>query len=494
MHETILTLIKKRWEIILVGLVLLGVFALSLITLTTMPQLWTDEAISIHIARSFMNHGVLSIQTAPDTFFESPHLIQATGYPITVPLAGFFKLFGYGVSEARTYMLMWIVVALVAVFFLARTLFSKLEAASAFLLTSSFASFYANGRTVTGEVPGSVLLLLGFYFLLAPPKALGLVRQQFFLAGIFWGFAVVAKPAVFALIIPTIFLTLFFERLSFTQFFKRLFSVAAGMIPAALAWIFLVLENPFAGDVWRELGAFYKNPYGEDITQNILQNLSNFFDSTTLIYFSGLFLLVVLAWLLIPKKSTVSFLYTFIIIYGLFAFAYYIRSSGYLRYILIAELLILFILPHAIYTIIPWIMDRLSVRKISVKAVAVSVIGALILIQGVHLFTAADISSSDSASKVAEYVNTQFPESSIGLLNAPILGLFTDPSRTFLPVYLLGLPPIGKNPLLLEEPPDIVVSYPSNRFIDEGRDVLDKRYASIATMGGYTIYRKKLDN
>ncbi len=485
MLHTILTLIRKRWEVIFVGVVLLFVFIISFQTLTTKPHLWTDEAISINIAQSFKSHRILSVQTAPDSFFELPHLIQATGYPVTVPLAGVFALFDFGVSQARLYMLAWLIGVLLVLFYLARTLFSKHEAIFVFLLTASFASFYANGRTVTGEIPGFLFLLFGLYALL--------VRGQYFGAGLLCGLAVVAKPSVFALIIPTFFLTLLLERVSWRQFIRKLCAVASGMIPAAAVWVALVLESPFKLQTWQEIFTFYKNPYGESIMQNVLRNVTGFFDSSTLIYFGILFLLIVFTWFLIPKKNTISFLYTFVVIYTLFAFAYYLRSSGYLRYILIAELLILFILPHAVFALAERIPRRLNIQiqKPLVKMLPIFFLGGLVLLQGVHLFTAADISYSDGPFRVAEYVETNFPESIIGVLSAPAVGLLTDSSRTYRPVHLFGLPPIGKNPLFLEELPDVVVSYSTNQFIDEGRDILDKRYAPVANIEGYTIYEKQ---
>ena len=79
MATTWMTFIKERLDIVAAGCIILVVVFGSLATLTTKPQLWTDEAVSIHIARGFMNHGVLSIETAPNSLFESAYLIQATG-------------------------------------------------------------------------------------------------------------------------------------------------------------------------------------------------------------------------------------------------------------------------------------------------------------------------------------------------------------------------------------------------------------------------------
>src|SRR3989338_4326806 len=212
---------RNAYTIIFIcALVFVIVFSVS--NLVTKPKLWTDESVSIDIARSFLNYGALSPQIAPDTLYPLPHLIQSTGYPVTVSLAAFFKLFGYGFYQARIFMLLWILVTLSVLFVLGRRLFGGGYSLLALLLCVSFASFYGSGRTVVGEIPGFFFLLAGFYCVFT--------RQRFFWAGIFWGLAVVAKPSVFGLIIPTVLFTLLLMREDWRVFFKKLGAIAVGMI------------------------------------------------------------------------------------------------------------------------------------------------------------------------------------------------------------------------------------------------------------------------
>src|SRR3989338_2836899 len=88
--------------------ILLSVILFSLPNLNTWPRLWIDEAKSIELARNFLNFGKLNIQTAPGEFTDFPEILQTTGYPVTVPLVLFFKIFGYGLAQARIYMLIWL--------------------------------------------------------------------------------------------------------------------------------------------------------------------------------------------------------------------------------------------------------------------------------------------------------------------------------------------------------------------------------------------------
>ena len=263
------------------GLILFGVLALSFSTLTTKPQIWVDEAKSIELARNFMDFGKLNIQTAPGEFTGFPEILQSTGYPVTVPLAVFFKIFGYGLVQARIYMLVWMLAALSAVFMLGRRLFGDFSAIFAVLLIASFASFYDSGRTVVGEIPGFVFLLSGLYFWLD--------RNNYFFSGLFFGLSIVSKPSVFTWIIPTIVLILLFER---KDFLKKIFLTGFGMVPAALGWILLVLGNPFIKASWINILNFYRNPYQSvSLSENVISNLSRVLQSTTLIYFGGLWII-----------------------------------------------------------------------------------------------------------------------------------------------------------------------------------------------------------
>src|SRR5206468_2314742 len=152
-------------------------------------------------------------------------LLQSTGYPVTVPLALLFKIFGYHFTLARLYMLAWLTAAVLAAFLIARKFFDRYLAVFSLLLITTFASFYGSGRTVVGDIPGFLFFLGGL--------SAWLRYKNRYLAGLLWGVAVVAKPSLFGLIIPAITLVLLLEP---RQFFKNISQVAIGMLPAGLVW------------------------------------------------------------------------------------------------------------------------------------------------------------------------------------------------------------------------------------------------------------------
>lgn len=458
---------------------ILIVIVVSIPTLTTNPHLWVDEAKSIELARNFSNYGKLNIQTAPNEFTEFPQILQSTGYPVTMPLALIFKVFGYGLAQARLYMLFWMAIFLIASFIFLRKLFGDGEAVLALFLAISFASFYDSGRTVVGEIPGFVFLILGLYFWLS--------RDSYYLSGLWFGLAVVTKPSVFGLIIPVIALLFLLERE--TGFLKKIFKIGVGMVPAAVAWIFLVLDKPFSKAVWMSIISLYRNPYGEgSIWQNVINNLLNARYSSTLIYFGLLFLVIILARKFIDSRK-IKYFFNFVIIYSVLAFIYYLRSPGWLRYILIADFLILFSLFPSFSLLISRIKTFIPGLKLSSRWLSAGLVILLIAVQFVHFFTAAQIFYSDTAIKVSGFLNKEFTNETIGLINSLDVSVLLDTEKRFQIIEMTGIPIMGKNPLSLEALPEIIVFSAGEKLSDAEKTVLENEYAVYSRINEYFIYK-----
>ena len=112
--------IKKYFVEVLLGIILASVILFSFSTLTTKPRFWIDEAKSIELAKSWQSFGKLDLEVAPGVFSGVPEVLQSTGYSVTIPLAAFFKVFGFGLEQARVYMILWMAAALIAAFFIGR--------------------------------------------------------------------------------------------------------------------------------------------------------------------------------------------------------------------------------------------------------------------------------------------------------------------------------------------------------------------------------------
>mgnify|MGYP001618123397 CR=1 FL=1 len=459
----------------------------SFSVLTTWPRVWIDEGKDIELARGFLNAGKLDIEMAPGQFSGVASLLQSTGYPVTVPLAGVFKLFGYGFEQARAYMLLWALIAIATVFFVSRKFLGNFNAIFSVLLIVTFASFYDSGRAVVGEIPGFVFLMAGLYF--------ALYKDSYNKSGLFIGLSIVSKPSVFTWILPALVLVFAIEK---KDFIIKTLKMSWGIILALFVWAILVLESLFSLSAWSGILNFYKNPYeGSSLISNFVTNLANAPYSTTLIYFGILFVVVIIARFLVEEKRLAS-LYNFIIIYGVFAFLYYLRSPGWLRYILIAELLILFILPHAVSLIVPKLKSYFVRFQFDNRYLVAVCLLALVVIQTVHLFTSADIFFSDSETKARDYVNKEFPTESVTVLNSVIMATMFDRQNRFMTLDDTVMREIEvragfKNIDIFSTsimPEVVILSARAKKLPSEQEKVtLENKYQFVTKIGSYSIYK-----
>src|SRR3989344_3440772 len=105
-----------KTEIVLLSLILLALCIYAASTLTTKPRLFFDEGFFIEEAHNFSEHGKLDIITAPNEYSGLPHIANSSGFSAMLPLAAVFKVFGFGVGQARAYAVFWMLAFLVVAY------------------------------------------------------------------------------------------------------------------------------------------------------------------------------------------------------------------------------------------------------------------------------------------------------------------------------------------------------------------------------------------
>ena len=468
--------ISKNSNFFILAAILLFVLAVSLPTLTTRPRLWADEAKSIELALNFERFGMLDIQTTPGEFSGIPHLLQSTGYPVTVSLAGIFSLFGFSMTAARPHMLFWGIAAFCGLFFFLRRLFGVREAFFAVALIATFASFHDNARTVVGEIPGFLFMIFGLWILLFNSKYVAM-------AGFFFGLAVVTKPSIYMAILPAIAVALYFRDQDIKRWFWGVFVLAIGAIIPAILWFFLVFGNPLGSldiSVWQGIALFWQNPFDAgSLRSNIFSNVQGIIFSSTLLYFGMFFVVLLFAAKHFWRNKEKRVFFVFAVLYSALAFFYYLRSPGWLRYIIAAELLILMSVPYAF---------RMAVKfKHGVSLVC----SVLITIQIIHFFTAAQIYTSDVALRAGQALNDRYSTQAIAILGEPTIALFIPPERKHQIVEMVGLPVLGTNPLFSDSLPDVVLSAGDGRFLAEAGDIISSFYIHAESIQGYPIFIRR---
>lgn len=478
--------IKKYKNELFLAVVILGVALFSLSTLTTKPRFWTDEGLSIELARNFTSFGRLDLMVEPGIFSGTPFLLQSTGYPMTLPLALFFKIAGVGPWQARVYALAIMLVFLLVVYFFVKNIFGARHAGLSLLLLATFASFYGSGRCVTGEVLGFIFLLVGLYAIL--------YKDKFFLGGLLVGLAIAAKPSVYLMAAPAIMLVFL---LDWRGFWQRALRFCAGIAPAAILWVFLSIPDVFLTDAWLKILNFYKNPFGQvSIIDSVVVNLISWPHSTTLIYFSFLFL-AVLATIFWDKKFFAANrrLFIFITAYVVLSFAYFLKSPGWLRYLAAAEFLILMILAPVAQSIInKFGQSRIGFFAKNKNRLFYGAILLLALIQGIHLNTKSDLFYSTATTDTVNFLNKEPEGKTIGLSNSiDVGGLILSDKKYQILSTLTGLPALGPDFLAFEPRrlPDLVVAGSEDAILAAHKGVIGEFYNLIYDNGKYNIYAKK---
>lgn len=490
-----MSFIKKYYIEILLVLIILGVAAYSLFYLTTKPRLWTDEAFGIEVAKNFLLYGRLDLMMAPQVFTGSPFLAQANGYPMTMALAGFFKIFGFGLIQARMFTLFLMIACLLVVFWFTKKLFNKKYAVLAVLLVVSLPAFYASGRCVTGEITGFIFLIIGLglffrYFLSENGK--NLIKIKDILAGLFFGLAIFSKPSVYTMVLPAVIVALLFER---RQFLKRTLAMFLGIAVPALGWIMLNVPNFLTKESWIRIAEYYKNPYAPLlVSDNMRENLINLSHNFTLFHF--FVLLAVVLFILFEKSDFLKQqkgLAAFFISYEILAFIYFFRSPGWLRYLVAAQLLIFVFLSPAINAIWGLLKNKVFFSRFKISPVYPIVI-FLVCFQTFYLLTRADIFYSDNPQRVIQFIERYSSEKTIGIYNSITISCLMSHEKRYQMINSIsGFEVLGKDFLLVEDvnQPDVIIATLNEPLIKLHEKTIQSKYEKVETIGPYVIYELK---
>jgi len=455
-------------------------FIISLVYLTSWPAFWFDESIAFQIARNAALHGVFDVGVAPGQFAPYALMIGANGYPLTLPLSLVFDLFGITLSIARATMLIWCIGFIGLVFWFMRKYFGTYGAVGSSLLILSFSSFFAEGRTVTGEMPGFFFLLLGLTALLSSAP---------FLAGLLLGLAAAAKPSLYLLLFIPAVADAFISRQPKKG--KHLLFGALGYAISTSLFFFLTTPLPVPHGFFAELLAYYRNPFGStSLVSNILNNIAHPASISTYAYFGILGILVLFALGYLSWKDLAQRrIWWFLGITSVISLIYFLRSPGWLRYLFPLEISVLLLISPALIA--------LGKRFVLSPKYAFFAVSILILLQAYVWFFHADISRSNAPLQVATYISAELrPLDRVGVINAPTITALVSSDRTYQYISIMtGIPPFGVNPLSLpfaELPKLIVVGKDSDLGTTSYESVLETEYGDITPpLLGYQLYERR---
>lgn len=441
-------------------------------TFVEFPKYWHDEAFALEQARTFMELGRLDFTVAPNTPSGMAIALSANGPPVSLPLAGVFSLFGIGILQARVYMLFWLVAVTIAVYLFLKKTFDTPAAVAGTLLMATFASFYANGRTATGDIPGLFFCVIALYFFVH--------SRQYFWSGIFFALAVITKTSAFHMALPAAGIALlFFEK---KHFFLPAIHFGMGVLLIILVWILILLPHPYSLSDFTPLIEFYQNPTHEaSLLEQFSEGIPPLFFSSTIGYFGILALIVSVAFFKNRRamSDTQKRAYVFIAVYAVLQAIVFLRSPGWLRYLVALEIFILMLVFPALLTLAPS------------KKISYVLVGLLAIFQFMHYLFFSNILPRADITPHAAALNQLLDEhsgSTIGFVDNLMTSAFIPSSKKFHYIHIGGSTYAGVHPFTLPEEkwPDFMDSI--------GREyayIQERFYEPFYLSDGEIVFRKK---
>lgn len=371
--------------------------------LSDSPALWYDEGLYSSVSAHISLYGLQALQIAPGKFVATDTM--TVGYPLLYPVAAAYHFFGIGALQGRAVMAVFIILFVVASFLFIRKLFGNVSALSVLLLLATFPMLYGNGKSVLGEVPGLLFLILSLLSLwhLEQNKYKGAWRYILF--GLTAGLCVATKP-IFIVVLGAFFITYLIK-------IKKIQPSVSGVVLGGLIftgivalWAYLQFGVHIS---LQSVVSFYANPYGsENINTLIIQNVIRFFTESTPIYTLALMLVWAVALYIRRKKELLSAAEISAFIFCILVLLAYLRLPGWYRYLFPALTVALIFLPPSLSTLFSYTKSK--VRFISHPKATFIPYAVIALLAGMQLYQTA------ANSYVAQYYSSKVTERLVSAL------------------------------------------------------------------------------
>jgi 4-amino-4-deoxy-L-arabinose transferase-like glycosyltransferase len=441
------------------------------------------------MAMNFAERGEQVVQVAPDRFVSGA--VITAGFPLIYPVSLSYTLFGAGVLQGRAIMVLFLCAFVLAAYVFARRMFGVWHASWAVLVLASFPMLYGNGKSVLGEIPGLLFLVLFLIAIDMLEKRSFRDVRLFALAGLAAGLCVVTKP-IFLLLAPAVFVVWIMRFRRIPLSWKTVGAGALAFFVPVAIWVMLQFGSD---DSLHDVLAFYANPYETpELLPLVLKNLARFVTELTPAYTLGAFLVWGVSFfarragrISVSTAELIAFFFSLIV---LFAF---IRLPGWYRYLFPAVVPALIALPFAATSVYHMLGEKLIPLLLRFRWFPYAALIVLICAQ---------LYQVGFASYVADYYGSHRTEEATALLaslplsesvffyNVPELVILL-PHRDyyqFIAPHPQGLIGEEQLPLLSAGTPDVVLA---TRSGFEAAPEKFSHYADTGVPGRYVLLRRR---
>ncbi|KKS25000.1 MAG: hypothetical protein A2W71_03060 [Candidatus Nealsonbacteria bacterium RIFCSPLOWO2_02_39_8] len=335
------------------------------------PAPWFDEGINLGIVKSWLKHGVYSLEIGPSEFIKERSLLITTNYPLLLWIALSFKFFGIGLWQAKIVMFGFLFIFACLFYLLAKKYYGANSALMTLALLITFLPLYGNGKSALGEIPGLTYFLGGLLFWESEKK------WRIFTAGLLFGLAAATKPLYLLLIVSVAIGELWIFAGDRKSNYKRWVLLASGFAPPLILWLYTLLPGQLSFDYLIKTWQLYSNPY--NIENTAFVNFLRFFKESTPVHFGLLFGAFLFSKIFVKHYSLKKFeviLLAFIVLNLLF----YLKTAGWYRYFFPAHILLFMLFPQALagimekFGVLNWIKTRGSIILIAILAVVQAIV------------------------------------------------------------------------------------------------------------------------
>lgn len=445
------------------------------------PSPWFDEGINLGIAKSWVEHGVFSLQTGPSEFVQERSLLITTNYPLLAFVALFFKIFGVGLWQAKIVMILFLFAFFSLFYLLTRKYYGKNCALVSLALLVTFLPLYGNGKSVLGEIPG-LTYFLGALLMLDNKK-----RWQIFVTGLLFGLAAATKP-IFLLFVISVAISEFLLAMKNKKCdFKYWILLSCGMAIPLLVWLYTIFPNAASFHHLSDVVSFYGNPYNTTNTNVILPNLLKFFTESTPIHFTLLLSTFVFSKIVV-KPRTITRVESILLVFVFLNFLFFLKTVGWYRYFFPAHILLFILFPCAFCDFARKFFDGHKLRIIIIAStfillVAVQIVNLGFNIKNGFYYNPAPRIFAEAAGRYVKEGNV------ILVINVPEIGFLI--KSDFVSQYLQNSPhsTVGSDLIKLSVFPDFIISSPwsENSYLMNYLEN-EKKYHVVLRGEKYNLY------
>ncbi len=497
---------------VLLPIVFLAVVFLSVYQLTGFPKPWFDEWSHLHVPKTLVNFGVYADYSSEGFRYYGPTV--GVGPTVFLPIAASFKLFGIGLLQARSVIVLYLLATIAVFYRLGRKMGGAALAlvATALLVTSRGISLLEYGREVLGEVPGFFFLAAGFVVWYGAWKKPTWVRLA--AAGLLFGLSMVTKNQNLLVLGPSLLLAwvanLVYYRLTPQRVFLVPGIVAGATFAAWNVYMMLYLgpatvSQNFA--MLRQAAAGAALIFSPDLMKTAISNLLG------LDVFLGLLIpALIYGFILSLPRTPEGQQWGNLFLLVAFNLVWYVLASiSWLRYAFPALAISSLFVARFFYDLTNGFSPDLAGLWRSLKnretLNSKSVLGT-IFIAWLAVMIALPLAQTansiifppfNAPAAMAQYLNQNVPKTAIIETWEPEMGFLTDHNYHFPPPDLLNTADsfiwMGKSSpqqsyhyLETNNPPYVLVGAFSSWVQLYPQAVLDSKYHKVTSIGGYVLY------